>query len=138
MAPLGSFGHRSLKQLILTPIMGETVAGLCSIQRQYAEGIQDLLNSKLKTNIDRGPLIPDVGASMVNIDCEGIFQSIIETSKLLTGSRPRTTGPGNSTILFWNQDSATKPKFWPGSTGNSIGVPKVGVAGHTFWALRTY
>jgi hypothetical protein len=136
VAPLGSFGHRSLKQLILTPSYARDKYGpLFDSKGNMRKAFRDSLNSILKTNIDRRPLIPDVGGSMVNRDCEGVFQSIIETSKLLTGSRPRYTGPGNSLILFWNGDSATNPKSWPGNTGNFIGVPPVSAAGHTFWAL---
>jgi RHS repeat-associated protein len=139
MAPLGSFGHRSLKQLILSPEYARDKNGaLFDKNGNMRQAFRNSLNSILKTNIDKGPLIADVGGSMVNISCEGVFQSIIETSKLLTGSRPRTTGPGNSLILFWNGDSATNPTGFPGTTGNFIGVPKVGVAGHTFWALRTH
>jgi hypothetical protein len=129
-----------LKQLILTPNYARDGSGpLFDKNGNMRQAFRNPLNSILKTNIDRGPLIQDVGGSMVNISCEGVFQSIIETSELLTGSRPRTTGPGNSLILFWNRGDATDPRDAPGAaTGNFIGVPKVGLAGHTFWALRTH
>ena len=138
-APLGKFLHRSLKQLILTSSYARDAYGsLFDSKGNMRKAFRDSLNSILKTNIDRGPLIPDASGSMVNRACEGVLQSLIETSRLLTGSTPRTTGPGDSLILFWNRDSATNPTGFPGTSGNFVGVPKVGVAGHTFWALRTH
>jgi hypothetical protein len=100
-APLGSFGHRTLKQLILAPSYARDANGaLFDSKGNMRQAFRNTLNSILRTDINRGPLIRDVGGTMNNRDCEGVIQSLLETSKLMTGTSARYTGPGDTLILF--------------------------------------
>jgi hypothetical protein len=135
VCPLGHCENRSLDQIIITIATYRNSSG--DLVHTFDDGghMQDAaaktLADILKTNILTGPLVIDNG-NYINQGCEGIVSSIINASNLLDGSQSRVSRDG-LTLLFWNQESASGSKVYPGYSGWRDSRSQ----GETFWGLSS-
>jgi hypothetical protein len=117
VCPLGQCLNRSLKAVILA-LEVDANGPIFNSNGNMRGAERSRLNSILSTDLAAAPQIRDDSGNLVNIGCEGVINSLLVASRLLTGRTSRLR-PDGLTLLFWNRASvtSTSTSTFPGNRG---------------------